>query len=305
MNKFRSAILSGKGLHGDDPVVRDKSARGVEPDDLSSIEVTREATRAYDGREEDRHRLTGETATLRHIGAVHQVELINLSGGGAMVSAEFGPRLWDRVDLVLAEDAELECAVRWLRGDRVGLEFAHETRIECDAAKRDALLLDVVRRSFPDIKVEQEAAPAPVVSEDDDAIANSRRTERRHPLIWMGEILFQHNSERVRLRNISEHGALVESPLTYPIGAELLLDLGAAGQHFATVGWTCGDKVGLAFAQPFDLSTLAQVRPDVASGRPSATIVPRVADDDSPWADGWRRQSVEELRESLEGYLKR
>ena len=29
------------------------------------------------------------------------------------------------------------------------------------------------------------------------------------------------------------------------------------------------------------------------------------ADKDNPWAEGWGRQSVDELREDLEGYLKR
>jgi hypothetical protein len=34
---------------------------------------------------------------------------------------------------------------------RIGLEFAHETRLECDPDLRDALLSDVIRRSFPDL----------------------------------------------------------------------------------------------------------------------------------------------------------
>ncbi len=49
-----------------------------------------------------------------------------------MIRADFTPRLWERVDLIFAEGAEIECAVRWIRDDRVGLEFAHETRIDCD-----------------------------------------------------------------------------------------------------------------------------------------------------------------------------
>ena len=311
MNSFRSAIMSGKGLRTD-PVVRDKTERGARTDDLSSVEVPREETRTHNQRDDDRHRLDNETATACFAGEEHQVELINLSGGGAMIQADFQPRLWERVDLKFAEGAEIECAVRWLRGDRIGLEFAHETRIDCDPDIRDALLLDVIHRSFPDATIRSTKEAVAIEgsgpgSDDHDSVANSRRTERRHPLIWSGEILYNHSSERVRLRNISAHGALIESAVSYRQGAELLLDMGNAGQHFATVSWTCGDKTGLKFAQPFDLKQLGSVKPEVApdlltrpgpAGRMSA-------DKDNPWAEGWGRQSVEELREDLEGYLKR
>ena len=37
MNKFRSAILSGNGLHPKNPLVREKNARGASEDDLSSV----------------------------------------------------------------------------------------------------------------------------------------------------------------------------------------------------------------------------------------------------------------------------
>lgn len=314
MNNFRKAILSGASLRTD-PIVQSKQGRGVDPDDLSSIEVSRSETRSQNHREDDRYRLGQETATARFDGQEYQVELINLSGGGAMIRADFTPRLWQRVDLVLGEGGQIECAVRWLRDDRVGLEFAHETRIECDPETRDALLLDVIRRSFGDVSISAAKSAkaakidsAPVQADaDDEAVANSRRTERRHPLVWSGEILYNHGSEKVRLRNISEHGALIESSMTYPTGAEIYLDLDKAGQHFATVNWTCGDKAGLKFARPFDLKLLGSTKPDLA---PSMMTRPGPAgrissDKDNPWAEGWGRQSLDELRDDLEGYLKR
>ena len=312
MNSFRSAILSGKGLHSGDPVVRAKEGRGSSEDDLASVEVPRSEARTHNHRDDDRHRLEQESATARFDGEEHEIELINLSGGGAMIRADFQPRLWERVDLILAEGGEIECAVRWLRGDRVGLEFAHETRIDCDPEMRDSLLLDVIHRSFPDAALaprdEQERADVATSADhdDDDAVANSRRGERRHPLVWMGEVFYNHGSEKVRLRNISEHGALIESPVSYPIGAEVLLDLGAAGQHFASVSWACADKSGLKFNAPFDLRQLGSTKPEIAPHlmtRPGPSR--QSADQDNPWADGWKRQSIDELREDLEGYLKR
>jgi hypothetical protein len=313
MNSFRKAILSGQGVHKGDPVVHDKQGRGAETDDLSSVEVPRSESRSHNHRDDDRHRLDQESATARFDGEEHQIDLINLSGGGAMIRADFAPRLWERVDLIFGEGAEIECAVRWLRDDRVGLEFAHETQIDCDAETRDALLLDVIRRSFGDATISMAkpdresvgAAPAPI-EEEDDAVANSRRTERRHPLVWLGQVLFNHGSEKVRLRNISENGALIECPISYPLGAEIYLDLGDAGQHFATVSWSCGDKAGLRFKEPFDLKLLSKSKPELAPAmmtRPGPGQI--YADQDNPWADGWNRQSIDEIREDLEGYLKR
>lgn len=314
MNSFRSAILSGKGLHSGDPLVRQKKKRGAAEDDLSTVAVPRSEIRTRNLRDDDRHRLDQEQGRARFDGEVHDVDVINLSGGGAMIRCDFAPRLWERIDLIFAEDAEIECAVRWIRDDRVGLEFAHETRIDCAPEARDALLLDVIHRSFPDVALHKRDADRGSVptaaapgEPDDDAIANSRRTERRHPLVWMGEVYFAHNNEKVRLRNISEHGALIESPARYPLGVELLLDLGDAGQHFATVSWACGDKFGLKFNNLFNLNVLVGSKPELApqlmtrpgpSGRISV-------DQDNPWAEEWRRQSLEELRDDLEGYLKR
>lgn len=313
MNSFRSAILSGKGLHPADPLVRKKSKRGSESDDLSTVKVSRSEHRSGNTRGGDRHRLEQESAKARFDGELHDVDVINLSGGGAMIRAAFTPRLWERVDLVFAEGAEIECAVRWIRDDRVGLEFAHETRIDCDDRARDALLLDVLHRSFPDVSLSNTEDPpvaGPVTEQaaedDDDAIANSRRTERRHPLVWMGEVYYSHANEKVRLRNISVNGALIECPVQYPVGAEVLLDLGEAGQHFATVNWTCGDKAGLKFQNEFDVKLLGSAKPEVAPHlltRPGPTRLS--ADMDNPWAEGWKRQSIEELRDDLEGFLKR
>ena len=66
-------------------------------------------------------------------------------------------------------------------------------------------------------------------------------------------------------------------------------------------------KAGLRFAQPFNLKLLGAVKPEVAPAMltrpgPAGRLS---ADKDNPWAEGWGRQSVDELREDLEGFLKR
>lgn len=302
-NSFRAAVLSGvkPAL-----VVTDKNPlHEGESDALDGVKVPRSETRRGDHRGGDRHRLDGETATAIYEGGSHSVEVINLSRGGAKIRCNFSPRLWDIVELRLGEDLGIEGAVRWIKGDSIGLEFAHETRIECAPEQRAKLLLAVIQRSFPDevsLESADEVDDAPEAVEED--LGN--RDEKRHPLIWKGEIHYAHDSNPVRLRNVSAGGALVDVAVDYPIGAEVMLDLGDAGQFFTTVQWACGDQAGLRFVQPFDLSCLANARPDVT---PHSWQVPTFLgadeEDDSPWNTNWSRSSIAEIRDDLEGFLKR
>jgi hypothetical protein len=226
-----------------------------------------------------------------------------------MIRADFAPRLWDLVELRLGEGPGLEGAVRWLKDGCIGIEFAHETHIDCDPEQRATLLLEVIQRSFPDQHVQlerpaPEIPPAEIEVEEQEDFGN--RDLKRHPLIWMGEIHYDHESNPVRLRNISESGALIDASTDYPVGAEVLLDLGEAGQIFASVKWSCGNQVGLHFARPFELSCLAHSRPEVMPHNWSVpTFLEREVQDDSPWHAGWNRRSIADIRDEVEGYLKR
>jgi hypothetical protein len=173
------------------------------------------------------------------------------------------------------------------------LEFAHETQIAADPARRDALLLDTIQRNFPD--VEEDDAPESGTGE------SQRRSGSRHPLIWSGEIHYDYESTRVRLRNISDTGAMVESIKAFPEGAEVLLDLGGAGQHFAFVSWCRGDQVGLKFQHKFDIACLANARPEVV---PHHWKQPDFLNPQQE-QEGWQQLSLSDLKTQLEGFLKR
>lgn len=303
MNNFR-ASLSGKPVPATSLLGKKQPSR-AEGEGLDAIPVAREVVRTADHRTADRHRLVGEHAVVYFRGRLHPVELINLSGGGAMVEGSFKPRLWDQVELNLGEHGSIECAVRWIRETRYGLEFAHETQIQAEPEQRDNLLREVLRRSFPDI--EPGPAPEPVSEAAPVAVESgaARRSSPRHPMIWSGQILFQHDAIPVRLRNISANGAMVESSISCPVGGEVYLDLGDAGSLFATVSWTHGDQLGLIFAHPFDIANLANAKPTLTPQRWSKPAYLRNDQgDSSPWADRWGRLSVEELKDSLEGYLR-
>lgn len=314
MNSFRSALDKGDGLHPSGPAMPTKKPSGATEDKgLGSIPVAREEVRSVNHRDDDRHRLQAEEAVIRVGKKSHAVELVNLSGGGAMIRTDVALDMWQKLFLLLGDCDPVEAAVRWVRGDRIGLEFAHETQVGGDQAKRNAMLLDVLKRSFPDAgkaptKAVLAAAPNPAASPraSGELTGAQRRTDLRHPLIWWGEIHFSHESTRVRLRNISESGALVDSDVAFPPNAEILLDLGGAGQHFATVTWSRGDQVGVQFVTPFDIALLAKVKPEVANHkwvRPSYLRSGRPGQKDV--AGGWDSASLPDLLEDLEGFLKR
>jgi hypothetical protein len=283
------------------PVMPAKRPRGAKTELLHTIPVVRHEHRRADTRGGDRLRLAEGQIRAVHAGALHDVELINLSGGGAMVTGAFEPMLWDRVDLHLAEDGVIECAVRWLKGNRIGLEFAHETRLDCSPDEQAKLLRSVLQENFKELEV-QEPASAKLPPEPDC----EQRVSIRHPLIWSVTLLYDFLSAPARLRNVSSSGALSEFEVPLPVGAEPLLDLGAAGTVFATVTWVVGDKAGLRFHTPFDMALLAQSRPHVAPVRwhPPAYLAPSSAGE-SPWAEQWDRLSVSELRDQLDGFMKR
>jgi hypothetical protein len=318
MNKFRESLLSGKPPR--EPLLRQKGAPRRPPAETSPTAtepfeeepsalgldgqlIPRETSRTSNHRDADRHRLIQEEqATATWKGRDFRIELINLSGGGAMISAPFQPLLWDRIELSLGGCGVLECAVRWVKGGRLGLEFAHETRIDADPDVRSALLREVVRRSFPDVELAPSAPPEepPSLAQPDAAPDDSRRDSQRHPLIWSGFIHFNHDSTPVRLRNISEVGTLVESSGAFPVGSELLLDLGDAGSVFSKVAWAHGDQCGLRFQAPFQIARLAQSKPQLT---PDRWAKPDYLRDDStessPWAAQWNRLTLAELRTTL------
>jgi hypothetical protein len=302
-NSFRASVLRGER---EPLVVADKNRRRERDNSIDSDLISRAESRNSNHRGTDRHRLDGETAVVLCDGHICPVEVINLSAGGAMVRGSFKPKLWDIITLQLGDGFAIEAAVRWLKDDHVGLEFAHETRLNCGAEERSALLLEVIRRSFDDQDIqfapEEDYGPG---LEADDKVDLGNRGERRHPLIWVGEIHYAHDSHPARLRDVSAGGALIDVSIDYPLGAEVMLDLGEAGQFFANVVWAMGDQAGLRFKEPFDIGCLAMARPQLMPTNWRAPEFPADAEGDSPWNEGWRRGSLAEIRDELEGYLKR
>jgi hypothetical protein len=284
----------------DEPVlVGEKRPRGARAKELRSVVVRREDRHRTNSRYEDRHRLLDEQVRLTYKGKKRPVELINLSGGGAMVSGAFKPKLWDRVELHLGENGTIECAVCWIREDRIGLEFAHETRLDCSPTKQTKVLREVIARSFPDIQFEQPPSrqSAPVIEE--------QRREGRHPLIWSGVLHHRDKKMRVRVRNISSTGAMIELSEPVLVGGQAILELGDDGFIPATVSWLVGDQVGLRFRNKFDMAQLARSRPEVATAKWVAPDYLRSGGSKVARSGAnWGRLSLGQLQQQLEGFLK-
>jgi len=308
-NSFRSAVLSGSIGRHDDLVARTKKGRvNHSAEGLTGITVPREEIRSHNQRGGDRHRLTEERATVRIGRRKREVDLVNVSGGGAMIAGDLDLMLWDAVELHLGENGKVECVVRWIRGDRFGLEFAHETNLDCKASEREAVLREVLKRNFGDVEFElpRSARTRKADAEPQIDAASDQRIAHRHPLIWTGVLHHDYQSSPIRVRNISSTGAMIECSVPVRVGTEPLLELGDSISVSGTVAWAVGDQVGFAFHSPFDMTQLADSLPDVA---PSEWIRPSYLDPDaeadSPWDPRWNRMSVGELRQELEGFMKR
>lgn len=298
---IRDKVLRGGLVQ---PVVQAKKPKRAALDGLASVAVAREESRRSNSRSSDRHRLTDELVRLTYRGKEYEGELINLSGGGAMVAGlPQQLKLWDRVDLNLGDHGTVEAAVRWIRGDRVGVEFAHETQIHCSDDQRASVLQETISRSFPGV-VTDVPPPEPVVKENGEK-AGEHRCAPRHALIWWAELHHDYQSTKVRIRNISKTGAMLEYQGSARAGAEPLLEFESGASISGTIAWAVGDHLGLRFHSELDLDVLAQSRAQVT---PTDWVPPsyltKTKAVGSPWDPRWNRMSVEQLQQELAGYLK-
>jgi len=162
------------------------------------------------------------------------------------------------------------------------------------------VLREVIRRSFPDLEFDADFEPEPEHTGPDG------RTEHRHPLVWSGLLHHDYQSTPVRLRNISSTGVMIECAERLLVGSEPLLELGDSLSLSTKVAWVVGDQAGLRFDIPFDLHDLARARPEVAKASwEPPTYLGNDVSSNSPWGNHWGRVSLSELRQDLEGFMKR
>jgi hypothetical protein len=105
-----------------------------------------------------------------------------------------------------------------------------------------------------------EARALAVQSKPVDAREAERNRPPRHSLIRTGALVAGEEQWPVRLRNISSGGAMIESKRPLAAGRAVELDLGDHLRLMATVRWSHDDRIGLQFAEAFDLARMGRVR---------------------------------------------
>lgn len=288
MHEIRSSIL------GDDrqasPIARKGKPKrdGAGLGGLTKIAIRREEARVTDQRGEDRLRDRVVQSIIHFRRRKHVVRVVNVSSRGAMIECDIEPHIGERIDIQFTDDSRTRSIVRWVRDNRIGIEFADET-IVWDCTKPEA---PVFQYRPPQEKPREEADPAqsaarPVVDRD-----------HRHTLLRKGTLYWGGLTFPVRLRNISSGGAKIDADQELRQGAEVELDLGESGFQMAEVRWSKDGSVGLRFAADFDIASLApaSIETEQAPGVLKPAYLETELREDSPWAARFERLSLTDLK---------
>ena len=277
MHELRARL---QGL-GPKLIVDKASARRGSEDALSVQMIRRSEVRRSDNRTEGRQRLEHEQVLVELEGRSVPLSLINLSPGGAMLEGNFQFNLFSKVILVLPGDHRVGCVVRWMKGDRVGLEFGAGTNVQLSDEEHRELVRSVIAKTFPGFDLAQLETKREQAPHD---------RAPRQTLTWTATLIHGVRSTPVRLRNVSSTGALIETGLELSPGAEVALDLGPAGVIDSEVVWAFCDQAGLRFSRAFNLQLLGLATPQVVTGEDEAVDLDQLSND--------------ELQSFLEGYMK-
>src|SRR3954468_24909161 len=207
MHEIRSSILSGEVKSG--PIARKAKAKSGDLGGLTKIAIKRQEARVTNQRSEDRHRNLVEESTIIFRRKKIDVQVVNVSSRGAMIEADIDPYIGESLDILLNGENKTRCAVRWIREERIGLEFVNETILWENAPSGP-----VFHYAQPQQDEKAEPEEHPFIDREP-----RQRLLRGGTLYWSGV------SIPVRLRNISSGGARIEGSRELCHGAEVELDL--------------------------------------------------------------------------------
>jgi hypothetical protein len=287
MHEIRSSILGSDTAAS--PIARKGKPRrdgGASLGGLTKIAIRREEARVTDQRGEDRLRDRVVESIIHFRRRKHAVRVVNVSSRGAMIEAEIEPHIGERIDIQFTDDSKTRSITRWVRGNRIGIEFADET-IVWDCTGPEAPVFEQ-RPAQNDVRDESAPSPArPVVDRD-----------HRHTLLRNGKLYWGGLTFPVRLRNISCGGAKIEAEQELRPGSEVELDLGETGFQMAEVRWSKDGSVGLRFADDFNIATLApaSIDSEPVPGVLKPAYLETELRDDSPWAARFERLSLTDLK---------
>lgn len=286
MNSFRAAKLGSHDSSVESPLVLMKAAKseGESSGGVAGISIKRAEARRKNERASDRVALENErrvTLTVRR--KKFDADVLNVSTSGAMVAADADLRIGERVELQYEGHARLPLEVRWLRGWRAGLEIANGVE---DAAWRDGFVAPLMEKESDETR-ERALKPRTVM-----------RDPRRH-VIRQAALHLEHDSFGVRVRNVSEWGALVAVDAEIAVDTRVTLDFGACVAVMGEVRWHEDGFTGIRFETQFDVELLSETA-DSSEGE-IVWMKPDYLEEESP---SWKKKSrltIEELRLTLKG----
>ena len=130
----------------------------------------------------------------------------------------------------------------------------------------------------------------PMSADDAEARAPRQRLIRRGSLRWSGGIL------PVRVHNISAEGAMIESGNAMAPGSEIELDLADGLRLIGQVRWSQDGRVGMQFAEKFDLQRLGNPQRPSSAGVVRPDYLRSELDPDSPWAARQDRLTIKDVQ---------
>lgn len=245
---------------------------------LASLAIPRTEVRTSNQRREDRHLNVAERAELRFRRGKYDVTVVNVSKNGAMIECGLEPRIGERMQIRFDGCNRTDCAVRWIRSGRIGVEFSHETEVIAPAAVKELIVAGRREGEQPTPEARPTRAP-------------------RQSLLWKGVLHWDHGTFKVRIRNISAEGAMLEGSGELSEGAGIVLELADAGTVSGKVRWARSGQIGVRFDTRFDMRRL--VRHESPKESAPAVVKPRYLeselDPSSPWAAAWDKFTPEDL----------
>ncbi|HEX8192889.1 MAG TPA: PilZ domain-containing protein [Allosphingosinicella sp.] len=262
----------------------DAAAQADEGPSLAALAIPRTEARTSNQRSEDRHLNLADRAEVRFRGRRIDVGVVNVSRHGAMIEAPIEPRIGERMHIRFEGLNRTDCTVRWIRGGRMGLEFAQETEVIAPAAVKELIVAGRREGERPAIEDEKhQRAP-------------------RQSLLWKAILHWDHGTFKVRIRNISADGAMLEGAGELPPNAGVVLDLGEGGTVSGHVRWARSGQFGLRFDGRFDMRRLVRQadRPEQVPAMVKPAYLESELDANSPWAAAWDKFTPEDLEEEGE-----
>lgn len=252
MHELRRALSKGAVPSLDRLLVeKDKPAPDTKESGLGGVRIARKETRKSHQRHEDRYPLTSEVVEATWREATHHAKIINFSSNGVQIEAESAATIAEIIRVKFDQCEPVDCAVRWVRDKRLGLEFLAETQILADAGVIDYVVANIEQVLD---------ACGEIVS---GRVGQERRiSSERHGLIWLAALSKGDEQYTARLRNISEAGALLsfDDDLTLEFGDEVTLTFEGVTDAAAIIVWGQGNKAGVRFKTNFDIAKLIHHR---------------------------------------------